>query len=71
MSVLLETDVHVHYGFVWLTAAEDPLPEGHPGPARRRGCAGLQCPGPLDGYGLAHRRRARAGGGAGRRAAAG
>ena len=47
MTVLLDTDVHVHYGFLWLTAAEDPLPEGDPRAGQENGLCGAAVPGAL------------------------
>lgn len=47
MTVLLDTDVHVHYGFLWLTAAEAPLPEGDPRAGQENGLCGAAVPGAL------------------------
>lgn len=47
VTVLLDADVHVHYGFLWLTAAEDPLPEGDPRAGQENGLCGAAVPGAL------------------------
>lgn len=44
MTVLLDTDVHVHYGFQWLTTADARLPEGIPRAGQEYGLSGPQCP---------------------------
>ncbi|MCU1692427.1 MAG: hypothetical protein JWM64_1518 [Frankiales bacterium] len=47
MTVLLDTDVHVHYGFLWLTAADDALPDGDPRAGQSNGLCGAAVPGAL------------------------
>lgn len=47
MTVLLDTDVHVHYGFLWLTAADHPLPEGDSRAGQDNGLCGAALPGAL------------------------
>ena len=47
MTVLLDTDVHVHYRFLWLATADDPLPEGDPRAGQSNGLCGAAAPGAL------------------------
>ncbi|MDQ3433078.1 MAG: hypothetical protein M3481_00070 [Actinomycetota bacterium] len=48
MTVLLDTDVHVHYRFLWLTAADSPRPpEGDPRSGQDNGLCGAAVPGAL------------------------
>lgn len=47
MAVLLDTDVEVHYGFLWLSAAGGPSPEDDPRAGQDNGLCGAGAPGAL------------------------
>jgi hypothetical protein len=47
MTVLFDDDVHVHYRFLWLAAAADPLPDGDPHAGQNNGLCGAAVPGAL------------------------
>lgn len=48
MTVLFDGDVHVHYRFIWLATADDPLPEGDSRAGQSNGLCGAAIPGALD-----------------------
>lgn len=47
MTVLLDIDVHVHYGFLCLTAPDAGVPEGNPRAGQTNGLCGAAVPGAL------------------------
>ena len=47
MAVLLDSDINVHYGFLWLAPADDALPEGDPRAGQTNGLCGAAVPGAL------------------------
>lgn len=48
MTVLFDGDVHVHYGFIWLATADDPLPVGDSRAGQSNGLCGAAIPGALN-----------------------
>lgn len=47
MTVLLDINVHVHYGFLWFTAVDNAVPAGNPRAGQANGLCGAAIPGTL------------------------
>jgi hypothetical protein len=47
MTVLLDITVHVHYGFLWFTAVDNPFPQGDPRAGQANGLCAAAIPGTL------------------------